>query len=187
MKRIELHGVLADKFGAYFDLVVDSAKEATHAIACQLPEFKKFMLSSEHKGLRFAVFADDKNLALGEIGATTRAKVIHIVPVVTGAGGNGGLFQLIIGAALVTTGFLMGGNPYLISMGAGLMIGGAASLLMPSPKVEPTDEDGNRPNYGFGGANTTTSVGNVVGLLYGEREVGGGIGSAGIYVEDRAL
>ena len=41
-----------------------------------------------------------------------------------------------------------------------------------------------RANYGFGGAVTTVAQGNPVPLLYGERDVGGFICSAGIYTED---
>lgn len=75
-------------------------------------------------------------------------------------------------------------NPYLVSAGAGLMIGGAASLLMPTPELGNQDEDGNRANYGFGGAVTTVAQGNPVPMLYGERYIGGFICSAGIYTED---
>lgn len=37
MKTIILHGILAKKFGKSFDLDVKTAKEACHAIACQIP------------------------------------------------------------------------------------------------------------------------------------------------------
>lgn len=61
MKRIILHGVLADKFGKEFSLDVMSCREATHAISCMIPEFKLFMLQAEQNGMRFAVFADEKH------------------------------------------------------------------------------------------------------------------------------
>lgn len=77
-------------------------------------------------------------------------------------------------------------NWALIGAGAGLLIGGVSSLLMPTPKLDPANEDGNRPNNGFGGAVTTVAQGNPVPILYGEREVGGFIVSAGIYAEDKA-
>lgn len=186
MKTIHLHGVLADKFGEFFKLDVMSAAEATHAIACQLPEFKMFMLKAEQDGMRFAVFLDEQteqgNVGEKEIGNATSASVIHIVPKIMGAGGDAfGWLQVIAGAALVAFSF---GNPAMIAAGVGLMVGGTASLLMPTPELGNQDEDGNRANYGFGGAVTTVAQGNVVGLPYGERTVGGAIGSAGIYTED---
>ncbi|MGP5203711.1 tail assembly protein [Psychrobacter aquimaris] len=185
MKTIHLHGVLADKFGEFFRLDIQSAREATHAIASQLSEFKMFMLRAEQEGMRFAVFADEKNLGEKDIDNMTAASVIHIVPKIMGAGGDAfGWLQVVAGAVLVGVGVFVPGMQWAIGAGVGLMIGGAASLLMPTPELGNQDEDGNRANYGFGGAVTTVAQGNCVGLAYGERTVGGAIGSAGIYTED---
>lgn len=183
MKKIELHGALAKKFGRFFTLDVSTAREATHAIATQIPAFKKFMLQAEQKGIKFAVFTDDKNIGENELDNQTDAEVIHIMPKVVGAGGDFmGILQFVTGAALVV---FSGGNPAMISAGVGLMIGGAASLLMPTPKLDAMDPDGNRANYGFGGAVTTVAQGNPVPVAYGERDLGGFIISAGIFSEDQ--
>lgn len=189
MKTIHLHGVLADKFGEFFKLDIQSAREATHAIACQLPEFKMFMLRAEQDGMRFAVFADEVNergnLGESELDNMTAASVIHVVPKVMGAGGDAfGWLQVVAGAVLVGVGVFVPGMQWAIGAGVGLMIGGAASLLMPTPELGNQDEDGNRANYGFGGAVTTVAQGNPVPILYGERYIGGFICSAGVYTED---
>ena len=193
LKCIRLHGVLGERFGKEFYLDVESCKEATYALGCQIKEFKQFMLEADQKGLKFAVFTDkvDKatNVSEEEIGNYTGASVIHIVPQVVGAGGDGGFFQVIAGAVLIGLSFvpfLAPFKPYLMPAGIGLMIGGAASLLMPTPDVEGKDPDGNKPSNGFGGAVTTVAQGNPVPVLYGEREIGGFIVSAGIYTEDAA-
>ena len=185
LTRIELHGVLADKFGRHFEMDISTIKEATYSLGCQLPEFKKYMLESEAEGLQFAVFTDKISLATNvsedRLDNLTSASVIHVVPKVVGAGGNGGIFQFIAGAVLVGLSFVPFLAPistYLMSAGIGLMVGGAASLLMPSPDLESQDPDGNKPSNGFGGAVTTVSQGNPVPLLYGERDVGGFIISA---------
>ena len=191
LKIIKLHGVLAEKFGDQYELSVESCKEATYALGCQIKEFKQFMLEADQKGLKFAVFTDkvDKasNVSEEELNHYTGASVIHIVPQVVGAGGDGGFFQVIAGAVLIgLSPFLAPISPYLMSAGIGLMIGGAASLLMPTPDVEGQDPDGNKPCNGFGGAVTTVAQGNPVPVLYGERDIGGFIVSAGIYTEDAA-
>ena len=192
MKTIELHGILAKKFGRYFRLDVKTAKEATHALACQIPAFKAFMLDSERLGYRFAVFLGKKrtqknNISEDEIDSITTAEHIHIVPKVIGSGGKAmGWLQVIAGAAMVGVGIFTG-NIGLIGAGAGLLLGGVASLMMPTPKIDNQDEDGNRPNNGFGGAVTTVAQGNPVPILYGEREVGGFIASAAIYAEDKMI
>lgn len=194
MKTIMLHGALK-QFGEQFKLDVSSCAEATHAIASQLPDFKLFMLQAEQNGMRFAVFADEiteqGNVSEKEFGNMTSASVIHIVPRIMGAGGDAfGWLQVIAGAAMVVVGlgltpFTGGTSLGLVGAGVGLMIGGAASLLMPTPKMDGSqDEDGNRANYGFGGAVTTVAQGNPVPILYGRRYIGGFICSAGIYTED---
>ena len=186
LKKIHLHGILAEKFGEFFELSVLSCREATHALSCMMPEFKKFMLQAEQNGMRFAVFADEKNIGENDIDNLTTASVIHIVPKIMGSGGDAfGWLQVIGGYLLIGVGVALGGNPALIGAGVGLIIGGAASLLMPTPKMDGSqDEDGNRANYGFGGAVTTVAQGNPVPVLYGRRYIGGFICSAGIYTED---
>ncbi|WP_323842501.1 MULTISPECIES: tail assembly protein [unclassified Moraxella] len=203
MKTIELHGILAKKFGRYFKLDVKTAKEAAHALACQIPAFKAFMLDSERLGYRFAVFLGKKrtqktNIGEDEIDNITDANLIHIVPKVVGSGGKElGWLQMVVGVALIATGVGAGFgagvftaaamNMGMIAAGAGLLLGGVATLMMPTPKLDPANEDGNRPNKGFGGAVTTVAQGNPVPILYGEREVGGFVASAAIYAEDKMI
>ena len=192
MKTIQLHGILAKKFGRYFKLDVKTAKEATHALACQIPAFKAFMLDSERLGYRFAVFLGKKrtqknNISEDEIDNITTAEHIHIVPKVIGSGGKAmGWLQVVAGAVMVGVGIFTG-NIGLIGAGAGLLLGGVASLMMPTPQMGNQDEDGNRANNGFGGSVTTVAQGNPVPILYGEREVGGFIASAAIYAEDKMI
>lgn len=193
LKCIKLHGVLAEEFGKEYYLDVETILEATYALGIQIKEFKRFMLEAEQKGLKFAVYADEiteaRNVSEEELDHYTGASVIHIVPKVVGAGGDGGFFQMIAGAVLIGLSFvpfLAPISPYLMSAGIGLMVGGVASFLMPSPDIEGKDPEGNKPSNGFGGAITTVAQGNPVPVLYGEREIGGFIVSAGIYTEDTA-
>ena len=194
LKTIELHGALGERFGRYFKLQVDTAREAAHAIAEQLPEFKRFMLTAEQAGMRFAIFLDEqtkeRNIGEDDLDNITDAQTIHIVPRLMGSGGKAfDWLQVVAGAVLVgfaTGGWgLLGMSAYATAgLGVGLMLGGATSLLMPTPKLDVQDEDGNKANYGFGGAVTTTAQGNAVIILYGERLIGGFLKSAAIYTED---
>ena len=192
MKTIKLHGILAKKFGQFFKLDVQTAREATHAIACQNAEFKRFMLESDKLGLKFAVFLGRKNIGENDIDNVTDTDIIHIVPRIVGSGGSSfNWLQVIAGAVLIGVGMI---NPLswaitatdaaLIGAGIGLMVGGIAGLLMPTPELDNQDPDGNKANKGFGSAVTTVSQGNPVPILYGEREIGGFYASGGIYAED---
>ena len=189
LKTIRLYGILAKKFGKEFRLDVESTSEAMRALSVQVPGFEYFMLHAHERGLEFAVFQDKQNISESELTMTTSAKVIKIVPKVRGAGG-GGVLNLVLGAVLIVGGFFTGGltsglGVALIGAGVGMAIGGVAQMLM--PKVDTTqdqNQDGNKANKGFGGAVTTIAQGNPVPVLYGQREVGGFIASAGQYPED---
>ena len=68
MKTIILHGILAKKFGKSFDLDVKTAKEACHALACQIPAFYEFMMNAEKQGIKFAIFNGEKRTQKTNIG-----------------------------------------------------------------------------------------------------------------------
>ncbi|MDE0842529.1 MAG: tail assembly protein [Psychrobacter pacificensis] len=185
LRRIELHGILAEKFGKSFDLAVSSPREACQALSYQVDGFKQFMANAHKDGLFFAVFNDDENISDSQIGHNTGASIIRIVPEIVGAGGDvGGWLQVVAGAALVGVGVFVPGMQWAIGAGVGLMIGGAATLLMPTPNIEPQDEAGNKASYAFGGAVTTTAEGNCVPLLLGRRKIGGHLISLQIVNED---
>lgn len=188
LKKIRLYGVLAKKFGKEFYLDVDNTREAMRALSVQVPGFEHFMLHAHEQGLEFAVFQDKQNIGESELDMSTSAKVIKVVPKVKGAGGA---FQTILGAVLVVVGAVMVftgvGAPIgtaLIGAGIGMMVGGIAMMLMPKIESQDQNQDGNKANKGFGGAVTTVAQGNPVPVLYGQREVGGFIASAGQYPED---
>ena len=190
LKTIKLHGILGKKFGQFFKLDVQTAREATHAIACQNKEFKRFMLESDKLGLKFAVFLGRKNITENDIDNVTDSDVIHIVPRIVGSGGSSfNWLQVVAGAVLVGVGaFTFGATTAtgaaLIGAGIGMFVGGVAGLLMPTVDMSNQDPDGNKANKGFGSAVTTVSQGNPVPILYGEREIGGFYASGGIYAED---
>lgn len=215
LKTIKLYGILGQKFGREFKLDVANTREAMRALSVQFAGFEHFMLHAHEQGLRFAVFLKGKNSSnkrgkkrpaiydhetkrlitgdnIGEeqLDMHTEADTIHIVPRVMGAGGNNGILQLVLGAILIAASFIPGvgqaAQVALIGAGAGMAMGGVASMLM--PKIDNTqdqNQDGNRANKGFGGAVTTVAQGNPVPILYGQREVGGFIVSAGQYPEDQ--
>ena len=185
LRRIELHGVLAEMFGKSFDLAVSSPREACQALSYQVDGFKQFMANAHKDGLFFAVFNDDENITDTQIDMNTGASVIRIVPEIVGAGGKiGGWLQVVAGAALIGVGVFVPGMQWAIGAGAGLMLGGAASLLMPTPNIEQQDEAGNKASYAFGGAVTTVAEGNCVPLLLGRRKIGGHMISLQIVNED---
>lgn len=190
-KTIRFHGVLRERFGKEWRLEVNSVKEAMRLLSVQIQGLEHFMLNAHKQGLRFAIFTDKrKTISEKEVDMDIGAELIRIVPIVEGAGGDSGLLNTILGAVLIVAGVAMNmftvvsGTP-LIGAGIGMMVGGIASMLMPKVSTEDSNSDGNKANKGFGGAVTTVAQGNPVPILYGQREIGGFIISAGQYPEDQ--
>lgn len=193
MVNVRLYGQLR-KFGRDFKFDVNSKREVIDALSCQIDGFKQFLMDAEKKGFGFAIFEDKKNLSEDEIQHTaTAGRTIRIAPIVIGSK-SGGIFQVILGATLIAASFFFppaaAGAGWALAaqatagIGISLVVGGLSQMLSPTPKMpKGYEQDGNVASYGFGGAVTTTAQGNPVPLIYGKREVGGAVISAGIYAE----
>ncbi|BBG59493.1 tail assembly protein [Providencia rustigianii] len=198
LKAIRLYGVLGTQFGREHQLAIDSPREAIKALSVLYDGFEQFLANAHLKGLEFAVFKGQRNIAEDELHLDT-SEEIRIAPVIKGSK-RGGFFQTILGVALIgAAAFLSGGlsvaftaagtwGGALALSGAAMAIGGLVQMLSPQPQGLSMRQDAdNKPSYAFGGAVNTTAQGNPVPLLYGldRREVGGAIISAGIYTEDQ--
>ena len=192
MKRtVRLYGVLRQHFGRDFPLELSSPAEGINALCYLLPGFERFLRNAQARGLVFSVFAGPRNLTEQDLLLnTTDDSPIRIVPLSAGSK-NAGLFQTILGIALVAIGYFSFGttSPWgmgLIAAGTGAAVGGVMQMLSPIPGIgEGRDEEGNRASYAFGGATTTVAQGNPWPVLYGEREIGGAVLSGGIYAQDQ--
>ncbi|MBD9657491.1 tail assembly protein [Pseudomonas sp. PDM12] len=192
MRTIKLYGVLRSRFGREYRLDVHSVGDAISALCNLLPGFERFMRTADERGLTFAVFCGRRNIAEGDLGLRgSDDSEIRIAPIVQGSK-NGGLFQTILGVVIIAVAWWnpmgwVGGASMLMAGGAGLAIGGVSQMLVQAPATTTaaSNEDGNNPSYGFGGAVTTVAQGNPWPVLYGEREIGGAVDSGGVYTEDQ--
>ncbi|EOZ7939536.1 tail assembly protein [Cronobacter malonaticus] len=195
LKTVRLYGALGARFGRVHLLVIASPAEACRALSVILPGFEQYMQTAHLRGLRFAVFRGKKNIGQDELKHNSGEEDIRIAPVIAGSK-RGGVLQTILGAVLVVgalalgpvgIGTIAGSTAMSIGlMGGSMMIGGVVQMLSPQPGGLASRQDpDNAPSYAFGGPVNTTAMGNPVGLLYGEREIGGAIVSAGIYTNDQ--
>ncbi|WP_209632145.1 tail assembly protein [Cronobacter sakazakii] len=195
LKTVRLYGALGVRFGRVHRLVIASPAEACRALSVILPGFEQYMQTAHLRGLRFAVFRGKKNIGQDELKHNSGEEDIRIAPVISGSK-RGGVLQTILGAVLVVgalalgpvgIGAIAGSTAMSIGlMGGSMMIGGVVQMLSPQPGGLASRQDpDNAPSYAFGGPVNTTAMGNPVGLLYGEREIGGAIVSAGIYTNDQ--
>ena len=191
MRTIKLGGVLGKKFGKEYRLDLYGIHDATAALCAMKPGFEKFMRTAHERGMVFAVFVDDRNVSEQELELVGRAEGdIRIQPIIQGSK-QAGMFQTLLGVVLIVAGLFSGGTTSALGMGllaAGAAVGLGGVVQMLSPQVSGLrmrQEPDNKPSYAFGGPVNTTASGNPVPLLYGQREIGGAIISAGVYAEDQ--
>ncbi|CAI0891962.1 tail assembly protein [Serratia fonticola] len=201
-RLIRLGGQLGKKFGKTHRLVVADTREALRALCITLPGFESFMMNAHKDGVQFAFFNGPQNIGLAEFATSKGSADIRIMPVIAGSK-NAGMFQIVIGvAALVGAFFTAGGTMALwgtqlaagaaavtglTMMGASMVLGGVMQLMMPQPNFGMSSSQSveNKPSYAFGSPVNTTAQGYPVPVLYGEREIGGAVISAGIYAENQ--
>lgn len=184
--KIKLGLSLGRKYGKVHELCVESVPEALRALSVNIPAFKEFMQSHVGQRTRFAIFADGKNLNEYRIKDFKAVNEIRIMPIPQGRK-SGGLFQTVLGAALIGASFFLTGGIATAVLGAGISLaaGGVAQLLSPQATGLKTQESAqNRASYAFGSAVNTVAAGYPVCLPYGYRSVGGSVFSAGSYSED---
>lgn len=191
LTTIRLYGALGARFGRVHRLAVQTSAEAVKALCINLDGLESYLMNAKKNGMTFAVFRGKRNIGVDDFKDLTGDSDIRIAPVMEGAK-KAGMFQTILGAVMVVAGvvamFIPGAQgfaPSLIVGGVGMMAGGIYQMLSPQPKgLQGRDDPDNKPSYAFGGAVNTLAMGNPVALLYGEREIGGAIISAGIVAED---
>ncbi|HFO2534978.1 TPA: tail assembly protein [Yersinia enterocolitica] len=197
MTPIKLSGPLAKEFGRNHQRLISHSKEAFKALGT-IPGFEQYMMHAHKRGLTFAIFRGKKNVGMDELELASAGQEIRIVPVIIGSK-RGGLFQTILGIALIGAAmFLPGGVAGLgvfgstgiagfsAMMGASMALGGVIQMLSPQQSgLAMRQSPDNKPSYAFGGPVNSTAQGNPVGVLYGKRRIGGAVISAGIYAEDQ--
>ena len=195
LTTIRLYGVLGAKFGRVHKLAVQTSAEAVKALCINFDGLEQYLYDAKKNGMTFAVFRGKRNIGVQDYCELAGDSDIRIAPVMEGAK-KAGMFQTILGAVMVVAGVIIGvttnwtgvGLTFgagLIMSGASMMAGGIYQMLSPQPKgLQGRDDPDNKPSYAFGGSVNTLAMGNPVALLYGEREIGGAIISAGIISED---
>jgi predicted phage tail protein len=196
LRTIRFHGPMIKIFGREFKYRAPTVPKAIDAMKNLLPGFERYMLEAHKRGLTFSVFIGKRNVGQDELELTKGTEDIHLVPVVIGSK-RAGLFQTILGVALIGAAMAFspaglgvfsatGGWASMAYAGVAMALGGVVQMLSPQMGgLRMRQDQDNKPSYAFGGPVNTTAQGNPVGVLYGTREIGGAVISAGIYTEDQ--
>ncbi|MDX7992971.1 tail assembly protein [Xenorhabdus littoralis] len=192
LRTIRLHGVLDAKFGATFEYAARDAPHAIRAMSKLVGGFEAFMLNAHKQGFTFSVIVGGRSYNKDELDMTKGDGDIHILPVIMGSK-RAGLFNVVLGVAMLVAawwnpyGWMGAASQFSLAMAGGSMVmGGVSQMLAPQPPgLGMRESPENKPSYAFGSPVNTTVQGNPVPILYGSREIGGAIISAGVYTEDQ--
>lgn len=205
LKTLTLGGALAKKFGKTHRYHVADLREMLRAMCTTVPGFKKYVSNAHLNGVRFAFYSGGSNIGLEEFDMSRGATEYRMTPIIEGSK-SGGVLQIVIGAVALVAAFFTAGASFaawgaamgtstatglavtaLTSVGISMMLGGVVSLLTPQPSynIGSASSTDNQPNYAFGAPVNTVAMGYPVPVLYGEREIGGAIISAGIFSSDQ--
>ncbi len=194
LTTIRLYGKLGTKFGRRHRLAVGSAAEAVRALAALYPGFEAHLTRSKSEGVGYSVFLGKTNIGEEQLHNPAGEQEIRIAPILLGSK-RGGIFQIVLGAALFAVAAIATGGVSIAAMGGlwgtvatigvQMMIGGVMQMLAPQPKgLGAQDSPNNRANHSFNGPVNTQAQGNPVPVLYGHLIVGSAVISASISNED---
>jgi len=202
LKTLTLKGAMARKFGKTHRFHVADLREMLRAMCSQVPGFKKYVSNAHLNGIQFAFFSGENNIGLEEFDMCGSSTEYQMMPVIQGAK-RGGLLQVVIGAvALVAAYFTAGASltafglstaaataatTALTGIGLSMMLGGVVQMLTPQSKYDTSASSStdNQANYAFGSPVNTVAMGYPVPGLYGQREIGGAVISAGLFSSDQ--
>ena len=183
LRKLKLYGELAKFIGhKEFEIKVHSLPQAISFLINNFPEVEAYMNPKLYqvKIGNYEINKDEINYPIGQ-------QDIHIVPVISGAGGGVGRFltgAFLIGASFFfpgaglfgTTGLLGAGaagagigtaiGTGLSAIGAGLVLQGVGEMLYPTQT--PEFEDNPQISFNFAGTQNTARAGTPVPIVYGE-------------------
>ena len=196
LRKVKMYGELAEFVGhKELEAVVKNPAEAIRFLVTNFPKLEAYMANKYYQVLVGKEDVDKEDLH-NPIGQDD----IHIVPVISGAGGGAGR-QILFGAALIGASFLFPGagmfgttsvfgssvtttfaakiGTAISAIGAGMVLNGVSEMLFPLPKPD-MPEDDPRISFSFSGVQNTSRAGTAHPIVYGEVVTGSVVISAGI-------
>ena len=182
LRKLKLYGELAKFIGhKEFEIKVHNLPQAISFLVNNFPGVEAYMNPKLYQ-VRIGNYEINEN----EIDYPIGQQDIHIVPVISGAGGGFGRFltgAFLIGASFFfpgaglfgTTSFLGSAatgtigaaiGTGLSAIGAGLVLSGVSEMLYPTQT--PEFEDNPQISFSFSGTQNTARAGTPVPIVYGE-------------------
>lgn len=191
MVNIRFYGALK-QFGTQFELDVKDTAEAVRALISQIPKLRQHLQQGYYKVRIGKDYLTTEALEQGLFYRLKKGMTIHFTPVVAGAK-KAGVFQVVLGAALIGASFfipgagLLGGmitKGMVAGLGASMMLGGVAQMLTKMPSMHTGNSVEKKQSTAFGNIQNMVSQGQPVPLAYGQIRCGSMIISQGVETFD---
>jgi len=187
LRKLKLYGELATFVGhKEFEIQVHNLPQAISFLVNNFPQVEKYM-NPKH----YLVKVGNYEITENEIHDPIGQQDIHIIPVISGAGGDT-FNTILLGAALIGASFFFPGaglfgtqaigatgaaglagtgvgtliGTGISAIGAGLILQGIGNILY--PVEDPTFEDNPQISFNFAGTQNTARAGTPVPIVYGE-------------------
>ena len=197
LRKVKLYGELAKIVGhKESEAKVDNISQSIRFLTSNFPKTERYIANTN-----FKVLVGDYQISEKELEDPIGKQDLHFVPVITGAGGEGGLGRVLTGAALIGVGVLSGGASFGATgftgvgflggatavagnVGIYMALSGVAEMLAPTPETPDfSSEEDPRLSFNFSGTQNTSRAGTPVPIVYGEIFTGSVVISAGVDTE----
>lgn len=186
MTTVFLHGYLGQKYGRKHTFSLAKPRDAFNALDCQFEGFSKELIELGKKGSQYGLIVDDKELySEDEFSLLSKMKVVHIVPVIFGAGP---VAAIVIGVVALIGAFTASAAGYaliasvLVAVAFSAISYGVQALLTKPPQYNAISQSGaaastaataaTSKSFLFSNRENVASQGNPVPLGYGRLRVG---------------
>lgn len=203
MKVVKVYGKLRELLGqCRFELNVSTPAQAFKALLVNFPQLERFILDSEKDGISYRMMVGRQHIGEQNFGDLSlpfgEREVFSIAPAIAGAGGNFG--RILLGAGLIGASFLFPGaglfggggvvatgtmatiGTGLSAIGAGLVLGGVAEMISPTPEPQQRKEAEQLESFTFSGIVNVSRQGIPVPVVLGRAYAGSVVISSGLDV-----
>lgn len=184
MVNVRFYGSLK-QFGTEFRLDCRTPAEVVQALTSQIPKLRQFIQQGLFTVRVGREYLDNRYLEQGLNQHLKDDSTVHFTPVLKGSK-KAGLFQAIVGAAMVVVGTFTSwaGGAALIAGGIGLMAGGVAQMLTKMPSMSTGKDAERKQSTSFSNLSNMAAQGRPMPLSYGRIRVGSLIISQGVETMD---
>ena len=165
-REVVLKGWLGEKYSKKpIEVVADTTQQVIRALTSIFGvEFRKDIREGKWNVCKDKVSAktsiDEKEVGFS-LGSCQRLVIRPAVIAKSSA------LRVILGVVLVVVGVYFN-QPWLVNIGAAMIVGGVAEMLMPKPKVDNGfDQAGSNPSFIFNGTMNVTEPGGPTPIVYG--------------------